>query len=150
MKVFEDATGIRGQVNYTVRDSDGSVVLEFERRNLVTNVGKALVAGLLIGTGSAASNVAIGTGTTDFAATSTQLNNEYARGTATTSTTQTTVANDTAALIMAFSFTETKAIVESGVLNAAVAGSLVCAQTFSAINVVSGDSCTLTWKISFS
>jgi len=113
----------------------------------VVNEGKELAAELLIGTGTAFSNVAIGTGTTNFAATSTQLNNEYARDTATTSTVTTDVTGDTAQFVKTFSFTESKAVTEAGVLNAAATGIMIAAQTFSAVNVASGDSLEISYKI---
>jgi hypothetical protein len=147
---MEENIGMRGVVHYIVREEDGNVKIDFEKRNLVTNLGKALAADLLIGTGTAASNIAIGTGNTQIYATSTQLNNEYKRDTATTSKDTTTVSGDTSKLVYQFSFTESKAIVESAVLNASVTGTMVCAQTFSAINVASGDSLEMTWKLAFS
>jgi len=113
----------------------------------VPTAGKAEAAELLVGAGTAFSNVAIGTGTTNFAATSTQLNNEYSRDTATTSTDTTDVTGDTAKFVKSFSFTESKAITEAGVLNNKAAGDLLAAQTFSAVNVASGDSLEITYKI---
>ena len=113
----------------------------------VTNEGKAEAAELLIGAGTAFDVVAIGTGTTDFAATSTALNNEYARDTATTSTETTDVAGDTAQFVNSFSITESKAITEAGVLNEDAAGIMLAAQTFSAVNVVSGDTLEISYRI---
>lgn len=113
----------------------------------VTNSGKAEAAELLVGAGTAFNNVAIGTGTTNFAATSTQLNNEYKRDTATTSTATTDVTGDTAQFVNTFSITESKAITEAGVFNASAAGDMIAAQTFSAVNVASGDSLQITYKI---
>jgi hypothetical protein len=43
--------------------------------------------------------------------------------------------------------TGTIAITESGVFNAATAGTLLARQVFTAVNVVSGDSIQFTWKI---
>jgi len=113
----------------------------------VVNAGKAEAAELLLGAGTAFSNVAIGTGTADFKATSTQLNNEYKRDTATTSTDTTDVTGDTSKFVKSFSFTESKAITEAGVLNADSGGDMIAAQTFSAVNVASGDSLEITYKI---
>jgi hypothetical protein len=59
----------------------------------------------------------------------------------------TTTTNDTAQLTNTFSVTGTVAVTESGVLNAASTGTLLCRQVFTAINVVSGDSLALTWKV---
>jgi len=112
-----------------------------------TNAGMAEVAQLIIGAGTAFSNVAIGTGTTNFAATSTQLNNEYKRDTATTSNVTTDVSGDTAQFVKTFSFTESKAITEAGVFNADTNGDMIAAQTFSAVNVSNGDSLQITYQI---
>jgi hypothetical protein len=113
----------------------------------VTNAGMEETAKLLIGTGTAFSNIAIGTGTDAFAATSTQLTNEYKRDTATTSNVTTDVAGDTAQFVKTFTFTEAKAITEAGVLNADTTGTLIAAQTFSAVNVDDEDSLEITYKI---
>lgn len=112
-----------------------------------TNLGMAEVASLIIGSGTAYSSIAIGTGTTAFAATSTQLNNEYARASATASSVTSDVSGDTAQLVHQFSFTESKAITEAGVINHATTGTLLAAQTFSAVNIVSGDTLQITYKI---
>ena len=112
-----------------------------------TNAGMAEVAQLIIGTGTAFSNIAIGTGTDSFAATSTELGTEYARDTATTSNVTTDVTGDTAQFVLTFNFTEAKAVTEAGVLNAVSDGDMIAAQTFSAVNVGDGDSLQITYKI---
>jgi len=150
MKAKQEQMNISGLVEYVHKNSEGKILRKFTKSNLVPTVGKAEVAKLVIATGAAADNIAIGTGTTNFAATSTQLTNEYKRDTATTSNVTVSVAGDTAQLVNTFSITETKAITESGVLNAATTGELFAAQTFSAINVANGDSLQVTWKLTIS
>lgn len=123
-------------------------------RNLVTNAGLALIAGRINGSGSpaAATYIAVGTGTTAAAATDTALVTEtttsgLARAVGTVSLVTTTVTNDTAQVTKSFSVTGTVAVTESGVLNAASAGTLLCRQVFTAINVASGDTLDITWKV---
>jgi len=123
-------------------------------RNLVTTVGKALVAGLMNGSGSpaAATFIAVGTGTNAAAAGDTALQTELAasglsRAAATVSLVTTTTTNDTAQMLKSFTVTGTAAVTESGVLNAASTGTLLCRQVFSAINVVNGDTLQVTWKV---
>ncbi|MCL5436059.1 MAG: hypothetical protein M1275_03180 [Patescibacteria group bacterium] len=123
-------------------------------KNLVTNAGFAGVASRINGAGSEAAftYIAVGTGTNSATATDTALQTEVtgsglARVSATASRVTTTVANDTAQLQTTFSVTGTVAVTESGVLNAASTGTLLCRQTFSAINVVNGDSLQITWKV---
>jgi hypothetical protein len=130
--------------------------------NLVTDAGRAAVASRINGSGAAAAFTAtgIGTGTTAAANADTALQTEVkADGTAasgvhaiatasnTASRVTTTVTNDTAQLVGTISFTATIAVTESGVFNADTSGTLLCRQVFTAVNVVSGDSLQITWKV---
>ncbi|MGA2443687.1 MAG: hypothetical protein ABSH08_22255, partial [Tepidisphaeraceae bacterium] len=58
----------------------------------------------------------------------------------------TSVANDTTQLVHTWTFSATFAVTEEGILDAASTGNLLARQVFSAINVVSGDSLTVTHK----
>ncbi len=122
--------------------------------NLITNAGMAGVASRINGAGAEAAftYIAIGIGATAAAVTDTTLGSEITTGggeraSATASRTTTDVTNDTATLVNTFSFTASFAVTESGVLNAASAGVLLCRQIFSAINVAIGDSLQVTWDI---
>lgn len=128
----------------------GSMVVS----NLVTNAGAAGVASRINGSGGEAAftYIAIGTGAVAAAVTDTTLGTEIstgggARASATASRTTTDVTNDTARLVHTFNFTSSFAVTESGVLNAASSGTLLCRQVFSAINVANGDSLQVTWDI---
>ena len=121
--------------------------------NLITNAGAAGVASRINGSGSEAAftYIAVGTGTVAAAVTDTTLGTELAasglsRAAATASRVTTDVTNDTAQLAVTFTVTGTAAVTESGALNAASAGVLLNRQVFSAINVVNGDSLTITHK----
>lgn len=123
-------------------------------RNKIVNAGLALAAGLLNGSGSPTTPtyIAVGTGTTAVAATDTTLVTETAasgltRAAATVSLVTTTVTNDTAQWLKSFSVSGTVAVTESGVFNASSGGTMLCRQTFSAVNVVSGDTLQITWKV---
>lgn len=127
---------------------------ELKVANLVTNAGKAGVASRINGAGSEAAftYIAIGTGTTAAAAGDTALQTEIttgggARAAATASRTTTDVTNDTARLVLTYTFSSTFAVTEAGALNAASAGVLLNRQVFSAVNVVSGDSLQVTIDI---
>jgi hypothetical protein len=121
--------------------------------NLVVSAGVAGVASRINGAGSEAAftYIAVGIGTTAAAAGNTALESEIvdsglARAAATASRVTTDVTNDTAQDLYTFSVTGTKAVTESGVLNAGAAGTLLARQVFSAVNVVNGDSLQITWK----
>lgn len=123
-------------------------------KNLMTNAGFALVAGRINGSGSpaAATYIAVGTGTTAANAADTALETEsstagLSRAAGSVSLVTTTVTNDTAQVVVTYTVTGTVAVTESGLLNAASTGTLLCRQVFSAINVVNGDSLQITWKI---
>lgn len=133
-----------------------------DTRNLITSAGKAGAASRINGAGAAAAftSIGIGTGTTAAniadtametgkAADGTNDSGVHALPTAsvTASRVTTTVTNDTAQLVGTITFTGTIAVTESGVFNADTNGTMLARQVFSAINVVSGDTLQLTWKI---
>ncbi len=122
-------------------------------KNLVTTAGKGGVASRINGAGAEAAftYLAVGTGTTAPAAGDTTLQTEItdsglARAAATASRVTTTTTNDTAQLDYTWSVTGTKAVTEAGALNAASSGVLLGRQTFSAVNVVNGDTLQVTYK----
>jgi len=135
----------------------GSNTMAMTISNLVTNAGYAFVAARIISdsTEDLANYIAVGTSSTAAAATQTALGAEIvdsglARATATLSRVTTTETNDTAQLVKQFTVSGTKAVTESGIFNAASAGTMVARQVFSAINVSSGDTLQISWKLSVS
>lgn len=123
-------------------------------KNLITNAGFGGISSRVNGAGAQAAftYIAVGTGVVAANVTDTTLGTETAasglsRAAATCTQVTTTVTNDTAQQVVTFTVTGTVAVTESGVLNAASAGTLLCRQVFSAINVVSGDSLQITWKV---
>jgi hypothetical protein len=126
-------------------------------RNLVVDAGKAGAASRINGAGGEAAFtfIGMGTGTVAPAAGDTALGAEKDEAGAATTTHKsatasrvtTTVTNDTAQDVVTFNYTATLAVTESGVFNAATAGTMLCRQTFSAVNVVNGDSLQFTWKV---
>lgn len=130
--------------------------------NLITTTGKAGAASRINGAGSEAAFTAIGIGIGTTAANVADTAMEtgkkadgtadsgvhaLATGSVTASRVTTTVTNDTAQLVGTIAFTAGLAVTESGVFNADTNGVMLCRQVFSAINVVSGDSLELTWKV---
>jgi len=116
--------------------------------NLIVNVGKAQVSGLIGGVVTGVfSYIAVGTGTTAPASTDTALGTEVARASSTNTRVTTNVTNDTLQLQATFNFTSSYAITEAGIFNASTGGTMLARQTFGAINVANGDSIVITWKV---
>lgn len=124
--------------------------------NYTTNVGQAAVAAQISGAATfpVFQYIGVGLGTAagssaDTALVSEILDSGLARGTATISRVTTDVTNDTAQAVLSFTVTGTKAVAESGLFNhiGTATGTMLARQTFSAINVVNGDTLQITWKI---
>ena len=148
---MNEKAGLKGIVHYRLIDSEGNVKNEFDKTNLIAKAGVVKTVKLMTGAASDAfSNIAIGTGGGGAAITSasTHCNNEYKRGTATVTQQTTSFAGDTGQFLFTFSFTESKAISESCVLNSASGGDMLAIQTFADINVSNGDTLEITWKVS--
>jgi len=148
---------LTGIFQVIARDKDGNIKDEREIRNLITSAGKAGAASRLNGSGAEAAftYLEVGIGTTAAAAGDTTLesiitDSGLARAAATCTRVQTTVVNDTAQLDKTWSVTGTKAVTECGILNAASAGTLLGRQVFVAVNVVSGDSLEIIYRVSCS
>lgn len=136
---------------FILRDSNGKLLLKRVVKNTITNVGHAVANGLMSNQGAYgfAVNLAIGIGTQSGAG-ATALNSEITTGggtraAGTASQITTTVTNDTTQLVHTWTFTLSFAITEEGILTATpTGGSLFAYQTFSAINVVSGNTLQVT------
>lgn len=153
---MEDTLKLTGNVRlHHIRG--GAIIDTRAVKNLVTNAGLALVAGLIVKDvgGTAFDEIAIGTGTTAAALTDTILQAEITTsggqrrtGANVTGTRVTTdVTNDTAQWVTTFTFTGSFAVTEVGIFNDPTTGTLLARAVFAAINVVSGDSLQITYKV---
>lgn len=117
--------------------------------NAITNAGLSETMKLLGGVSAdPISYMAIGIGTGG----TTTLNSEITTGggerVAVTPTSETTTTSgDTCQSVNTFTFTDSFAVTEEGLLNNASGGDLIALREFSAINVASGDSLQITHKI---
>ena len=146
-----DRLTLRGEIEIWVYDKSGRLKDHRRIKNLIVNAGKAQVAGLINGSVSGAfTYVAIGTGTTAPSASDTALENEVMRVSATVGRTTTSVTNDTATWDATFNITASYAITEAGIFNASSGGTMLARQTFSALNLSSGDTLKISWKIQVS
>jgi len=130
----------------------GKVIDSRHYTNMVMDVGKAKVAGLINGaTSGAFTYMAIGIGTDPEDHEETQLASEIvtgggARASASCTRTTTTYTNDTAQWQKTWTFSGSFAVTESGVFDDPSSGIMLCRKTFAAINVVSSDQLQITWK----
>lgn len=118
------------------------------KKNLITNVGAAEVAGLINGvTTGPFSYIAIGSGTTSPSRNDTALQSELARGNATESRTTTDVTDDTAQWEYTFTASAAWAVSEMGVFDASTGGVMLTRVTFSTINLAQNDQLHVIYKL---
>ncbi|RLG61381.1 hypothetical protein DRN86_00090 [Candidatus Geothermarchaeota archaeon] len=152
---MKENLGLWGILEIRVYDRKGKLKAYIKKKNLIVNVGKAKVAGLINGVVSGPfTYVAIGTGDPSNPGTctapspdDTALQNEVARAQATTSRTTTNVSNDTAVWDVEFTATASWAVCEAGIFDSQSGGTMLARQTFSTINLASGDKIAITWKV---
>lgn len=134
----------------------GSILLEhyrkgklLERRlvpNLEMGLYKALRANLRIGSGTAPTYIAIGTGETAALVGDTTLEAEVDRGLATLSRDTITITQDTAQYTKTFTLAADTDVTEAGLLNDDTAGTLCYHQVFTAIPGLETDTLKVTWR----
>lgn len=118
---------------------------------VLANGGKAVVTNRIKGSGTEPNYVAVGTGAGTAAATDTTLFTEVETRVAGTSTQQTTTTtSDTYQVVGTVSITATRALTNAGLFDASSSGNMLMKGDFSTINLVNGDSITLTAKVVFS
>jgi hypothetical protein len=149
--------GIRlvGEVEILVLDRFGRLKRRLVLKNLITNIGYAQVAGLINGVVTTPFKyVAVGAGSstspgtcTAPSATDTALGYEVARVLATVGRTTTSVTNDTATWSATFNFTASYSLCEAGIFDASSGGNMLSRVTYAVVNVASGDSLVINWKI---
>ena len=148
---FSEHVGIKGMVKYTLKDINGNIKDVRLVPNLITNAGFDLVCDQM---GAAAqpaeaSYIAVGTGTTAANVVDTTLETEL--GTRSEGTYAHTPGTKVYTNTVTYGAgVNTGAITESGMLNAAVAGSLLNRQVFDVINKSASDSLEIEWEITLS
>lgn len=130
--------------------------MAFGVATVLTNKGKALFADRARTTPGTYTTspkyIGIGTGATGAARTAvaadTALSTEVeTRASGTESTITTTQTGDTYQSQGTVSITGTRAVDESGLFDASTSGNMITSATLSVINLLSGDSLQLTWKV---
>lgn len=154
---MKDETGIQGRVRLECYRKGQKVWDTGFIKNIITNTGKAGVAGLAGNTGSisAFTYLAIGTSATAVANTDTTLNAEITdssltRSAATVSRITTSVTNDTLQLTFTWTASGSKTVQETGIFNASSSGIMLGHALTGAKSVVSGDVLVGTYQVQFS
>jgi len=153
MPTIRDFMRFKGDLHFLLVGPDGRVLLEREDRNRVVDVGLAHITSRLTGTAQAVmSHMELGTSSANDNDTQTTLGAVIAASrtglTSYTVSTSGAVANDQVTAVCTFNpGVGDGAIVEAGLFNAASAGVMLCRSVFGVITKASGDTLTVTWKI---
>ena len=141
--MINDGLKLKGKLSIALNDE---VVQEVD--NLVVTAGKGYVASRMKdASATAMSHMAIGSGTTNPAASDTALETELGRVALTSTAVSGAVVTYTATFAAG---TGTGAVTEAGILNASSSGTLLCRTEFSVVNKGSSDSMTITWTVTVS
>ena len=148
----KDNLGLHGQFVLVAAHQDGEVFATREILNVITTVGLASVAKLLINDSPdpAFGYIAIGIGTGSAAGDTALASEITTNGGERDVADSATAAAAVSTIALQFTFTGSFAITEVGLLNDTLASGtsiLLATQDFAAINVASGDSLTATWTI---
>ena len=145
--MIQETIKAKGELSIKLFGPDGKLKDEQNVPNLVVTTGKTFIAARMVGTPTAMSHMAIGSGTTDPAVGDTALQTELGRVALTSS------ASSGAVVTYVASFgagTGTGAVTEAGILNASSGGTLLCRTEFSVVNKGADDSMSITWTITVS
>jgi hypothetical protein len=145
--MIQETIKAKGELSIKLFGPDGKLKGEQNVPNLVVTTGKTFIAARMVGTPTAMSHMAIGSGTTDPAVGDTALQTELGR----VSLTSSASAGAVVTYIASFGAgTGTGAVTEAGILNASSGGTLLCRTEFSVINKGADDSMSITWTITVS
>jgi hypothetical protein len=145
--MIQESIKAKGKLQIKLFGPDGKLKSEKTIPNLVVTTGKTFIAARMVGTPTAMSHMAIGSGTTDPVVGNTALETELGRVALTSS------ASSGAVVTYVASFgagTGTGAVTEAGILNASSGGTLLCRTEFAVVNKGADDSMSVTWTITVS
>lgn len=147
--MIKESLKVTGHLDIVLRDIHGNIKTSISVPNLVVSAGKGVIAARLIGTSAPAmSHMGIGDddGTVlPLASSNTQLGNQVGpRVSLVSSSVLSNVVTYTAEFGVGVS---TGAIVEAGVFNDDVSGSMLCRTTFPVINKEESDILTINWNV---
>ena len=140
---------LSGQLGIVLRDKDGNIKEERTEKNLVVTTGLNYIASRMKdATADVMTHMALGSGTTNAAASQTDLVTLLGSREALDST---TVTNNAVAYVASFEAGDaTGAVTEAGIFNAASSGTMLCRTKFNVVNKAADDTMTVTWTITLS
>jgi len=145
--MVKDQITITGAVQILVLGPDGATKDSRSIKNLVVTTGKEFIAARMVGTPTAMSHMAIGSGSTAAAAGDTALGSELGRSALASAGASGAVV----AYVANFPpGTGTGAVVEAGIFNAAASGTMLCRTVFPVVNKGVDDSMSITWTVTVS
>lgn len=142
----KELISVKGRLKIHVFDAETLETKDyFEVDNLVVNAGLDYIASRMKdATATAMSHMAVGSDNTAASAGQTALGSELGR----VALTSTTVTSNVVEYIATFGAgTATGAIVEAGIFNDGVAGTMLCRTVFSVVNKGAADAMTITWEV---
>ena len=145
--MIQETVKATGALQIKLYGPDGKLKQEQNVKNLVVTSGKGYIAGRMVGTPTAMSHMAIGSGTADPAVGDTTLGTELGRVSLTSSAASGAVVTYVASFGAG---TGTGAVTEAGIFNASSAGTLLCRTEFAVVNKGADDSLSITWTVTVS
>jgi hypothetical protein len=145
--MIQETIKAKGELNIKLFGPDGKLKSDKTIPNLVVTTGKTFIAARMVGTPTAMSHMAIGSGTTNPAVGDTALETELGRVSLTSSASAGAVVTYVASFGAGVG---TGAVTEAGILNASTAGTLLCRTEFAVVNKDANDSMSVTWTITVS
>lgn len=151
---MENNLKVKGTYSFEIRDVNGDVRDSWSVDNLVVNGGLAFLSGLLNGTGTVPTYIALGTDSTAVVGTQVALEAEIVdsgleRAVGATSQVQTTVANDSWQITKTFTATGAKTIEEVGIFNNSSGGTMFSRALTTSKALSNSESIAVSYKVVF-
>lgn len=145
--MIQETVQATGTLQIKLYGPDGQLKQEQNVPNLVVTTGRGYIAGRMVGTPTAMSHMAIGSGTAAPAVGDTTLGAELGRVSLTSSVAAAAVVTYIASFGAGVG---TGAATEAGLFNAGSAGTMLCRTTYAVVNKGADDSLSITWTITVS
>lgn len=141
---LHDQPQARGTLNIKLFDQDGQLKDERRIDNLLVTTGLNWMAARFVGTPTAMSHMAVGSGVVAPALANTTLGTELGRAVLTSQTSATNVATYASTFAAGVG---TGAVTEAGIFNAGAAGTMLNRATFPVINKGALDTIQINWTV---